>query len=37
MHVQKNVRSMQDRWNTADSVPKYVVDAQRSVAEFQGK
>lgn len=37
MHVQKNVRSMQDTWNTADSVQKYVVDAQRNVVEFLGK
>jgi hypothetical protein len=23
-------------WNTADSVPKYAVDAKRNVVEFQG-
>ncbi len=34
MHVQKNVRSMQDTWNTVDSVLKYAVDAQRNAAEF---
>jgi hypothetical protein len=37
MHVHKNVRSMLVTWNTADSVPKYVVDVQRNVVEFRGK
>lgn len=37
MHVRKNVRSMRDTWNTADSVQKYVADARRSVVEFLGK
>lgn len=37
MHVHKNVRSMLLTWNTADSVPKYVVDVQRNVVEFRSK
>lgn len=37
MHVRKNVRSMRDTWNTADSVQKYVADARRSVVELLGK
>lgn len=37
MHVQKNARSMLVTWNTADSAPKYAVDAQRNVVEFLGK